>query len=317
MSGRIFVSMLRSIAIALSIGLLSGLFAQEAAPTATPRPKKDPRPIGDRLWFGAPGDRAGKVAVGDFDGDGDPDVAYVNGGLVVWENQGNRNWNGTSLVGDPPLNYAVKFIHAADFDLDGDLDLVAGGADFNMFVYVENLGGFQWAAPALQLGALPYVAMDGDGDGDVDLYADGIIRNTSRGRSAGRREQFGQGLAGTGGMVPVIGAEGPFTVGSTVKTVVRGAPGGAFAAWLWGIQRTDLADTPLPGIHHYCWPPVVAFTVGFSGNPGEVGTGEAELPYPVVPSAAGIELIQQFHILDSATPAGIGFTGGLAIRFGN
>ncbi|MCB0764799.1 MAG: hypothetical protein KDB84_08850 [Flavobacteriales bacterium] len=44
--------MLRSIAIALSIGLLSGLFAQEAAPTATPRPKKDPRPIGDRLWFG-------------------------------------------------------------------------------------------------------------------------------------------------------------------------------------------------------------------------------------------------------------------------
>ena len=47
-----------------------------------------------------------------------------------------------------------------------------------------------------------------------------------------------------------------------------------------------------------------------------MGTGEAELPYPVLPSASGIELVQQFHILDPNTPAGIGYTGGLAIRFG-
>lgn len=108
------------------------------------------------------------VAWGDYDGDGNVDLAVGN-----YFSQANRlhlgNGDGT-FAADTRFGAGSTFAMAcADFDNDGDLDMAVGNEGQNL-LFVNN-GGGSFTQQA-EFGTMRTVALawaDSDGDGDVDL----------------------------------------------------------------------------------------------------------------------------------------------------
>ena len=127
----------------------------------------------------------GRTVVGDFDGDGDADIFYqtgINGSS--WEyalNNGDGTFTpifhaaspftGLSLPDHTGTNYFV-----ADFDGDGDMDLLAGVNNGQGRYFYNHNGGFferNASLPTLTVGSRMVVGdFDGDGDADI-LYQSG------------------------------------------------------------------------------------------------------------------------------------------------
>jgi hypothetical protein len=125
----------------------------------------------------------------DFNGDGHPDILYTCGdnadfsqvlkpyhGVYIYLNDGQDHFSQRYFF---PINGCYKAI-ARDYDGDGDLDIAAISffADYNHqpeegFVYLENLGGFDFQPYSLPEGQsgrwLTMDAADLDGDGRTDL----------------------------------------------------------------------------------------------------------------------------------------------------
>lgn len=130
---------------------------------------------------------------GDFDGDGDLDLlcGEFRDSFTYYENIGTHTRPAYSAgraltIAGVPLTMDLCMITptAADFDGDGDLDLVAGDEDGRV-AFIENTGRvvdgtpqflppryFRQFAADVKFGALatPY-AYDWDGDGDIDLIS--------------------------------------------------------------------------------------------------------------------------------------------------
>ena len=72
---------------------------------------------------------------------------------------------------------AVQSVYAADFDGDGDIDVLAGSFTDNAVRWYENDGSGIFSTPSSSListegnGVLSVYAADFDGDGDIDVLA--------------------------------------------------------------------------------------------------------------------------------------------------
>jgi len=116
-----------------------------------------------------------EVALGDFDGDGDPDLAVAIAGPVMgiglWRNHvGSFVFHANLVLGVTLFGTSVCW---ADVDGDGDLDLMASDAGTFIFVFL-NHGNGTFASPiAYEGGYGPrgISAADLDRDGDPDLVA--------------------------------------------------------------------------------------------------------------------------------------------------
>ncbi len=122
----------------------------------------------------APGTRPSGIALADFDGDGDVDMAVTSDApdkIAVFTNMGAGTFSGPVMVllgaGTSP-----QALMARDFDGDGDIDLAVSLKNANAVQMVTNVGGaFFPGAMTSIAGDEPrsMVAADLDGDGDMDL----------------------------------------------------------------------------------------------------------------------------------------------------
>jgi hypothetical protein len=134
------------------------------------------------------------IAVADFNNDGNPDLAVVNGrDNSVSFLEGNGDGTFTPFAGSPfifPNNAGSSPIVAADFNRDGKVDLaVANFNDNNVYVLLGNGDGtFTLSAqPPITVGPNPFamVALDYNGDGYTDLAVANYNYNFSPNPPAG------------------------------------------------------------------------------------------------------------------------------------
>ena len=155
----------------------------------------------------APGLRPDGVALADFDGDGDRDMAVTTDApdkISVFTNMGGGVFSGPVQVflgnGTSPAHLV-----ASDFDGDGDMDLAVALKNVGAVQMVTNNGGvFTPGAMTSVSGAEPrhLAAADMDGDGDMDVV------------SSNRDSSSVSVLRNTGGALSLLGA---FSVGDETR----------------------------------------------------------------------------------------------------
>ncbi len=128
---------------------------------------------------------ASAVYATDVDGDGDADVmaaSCVNPGSIAWWcNQGGDPIVWEEQVIDPDFALA-HWVHAADFDGDGDTDVLGAAYTESDIAWWENDGGhpIRWEEHVIDTyfaGALVTHAADIDGDGDTDVMGTAGVAN--------------------------------------------------------------------------------------------------------------------------------------------
>jgi hypothetical protein len=119
--------------------------------------------------------QARDAVTGDFNRDGDPDIAVLRAwGIDVLVGGPGKTFGApTAMFNDPSTTFLVGSPAAGDFNRDGDLDLaVINNAGDRLLVFL-GAAGASFAAPAsLDLPGLSgatVAALDADADGDVDL----------------------------------------------------------------------------------------------------------------------------------------------------
>jgi len=146
---------------------------------------------------------SGSIVVGDFNGDGKPDLFAINfASTTMYLGDGEGNF--TLKPGAPVITTSASLGVAADFNDDGKLDIaITNFAGSNVFILLGN-GDGTFAAPASVasgLHPLGIVALDLNDDGNLDL----VIANNGANNV---QVLFGNGSGGfTPGPTYAVGRE--------------------------------------------------------------------------------------------------------------
>ncbi len=285
-------------------GLGAGAFATPAAGDTI----LDPVSVADR------------IAVTDFDGDGDPDVGYFRLGAAIWINDGTGHRERIAHVGTSDSAGAPSGFFATDVNRDGLLDVVVYPVALTpnaSRVYLRTGSGssLDFDSP-IALMFVPKAFSDVDGDGDDDVLGARLWLNRHfEGGSAGLRQQYGAGLAGSGGVVPTLGAQGPFRPGVSHEIRVVGGLGSARLVVAVGNAASNL---PRHGGTLLIVPNILVRRVQLSGPPGVPGAGEWHVGRAVTsPNYQGRSFYLQGFVIDPGAPEGVAFTNGLHLVFGD
>jgi hypothetical protein len=279
----------------------AGGFALPGAPGLAPI-------VGDAL-----GDT--RVGVGDLDGDGDVDlVVPLATGPLALRNVGDGSFRETAWfasAGAPPSRPNDRAF-VADCDRDGLVDVVVGNPGYAVTTYFRRASSVAFAeAQTFAVGAAAVSDVDGDGDLDLverDRFA---LHRRFVNPGAGLRLQYGAGSPGLGGVVPVLGARGPFRDGDAATLRVAGGRGGAAAFLVVG--AAPLAQ-PLFGATLLATPEfLLPFTL--DGPPDAAGRGTAELAFVVPPWAVGLTFFHQAAFADAGAAIGFATTQGLLLTY--
>ena len=208
-----------------------------------------------------------------------------------------------------------------DFDGDGALDLLAcpfgevGVVGHTALLWTRTGPGLRYAPPRAYLAQSASHSADLDGDGDLDYYARRVALDGWRfeGTTSGAVRQYGMGVAGASGVVPILGTQGSPRVGETVQLRLRRGEGGGIAALALALQEAALPGVPLPGLTLWITPPLAVVPVALSGPTGVSGAGEFTLPMVVRARWMGLSLYHQAFTLDGGT---VGATNGLEVTYG-
>jgi hypothetical protein len=139
----------------------------------------------------------------DFNGDGHPDIVYVNGdnfdysrilkpyhGVRILENDGHNNFHERYFF---PV-YGAARAEVADFDRDGDLDILVTSnfADFQGhpergIVYLENVGQYQFKPYTFSIAAGNQWNLTATADLDRDGWPDILVGAMNLGNIAKRQ----------------------------------------------------------------------------------------------------------------------------------
>ena len=100
-------------------------------------------------------------ALGDFDGDGLPEIvsAGADSRLIAWEHDGTQKWQSAS----PWTSSYIAALALADLDNDGDIEIFGGIQAF------DHTGVLLWTAAATPPAYSATAAADLDGDGDLEV----------------------------------------------------------------------------------------------------------------------------------------------------
>lgn len=125
---------------------------------------------------------------------------------------------------------------------------------------------------------------------------------------------YGDGLAGSGGFVPMLRATGCPVPGAPLDLHVAAALGGGTCVLALG---TDPAAVPMFG-GTVLLTPLVFVTISLAGTPLTAGEGHLAVPLvlPANPSITGLSLYGQAAVLDPSAVQGIALTPGLRIVIG-
>lgn len=270
-----------------------------------------------------------RFADADEDGDLDvlatlfPDAAHGRQ-VVILENLGT-GFASPVAIDVPGTLDSFEDLAVTDSNADGVLDLVVlmrsssplVGSWPNAVVFHGTGAGLSYGPATRYLVTNNYGLVDADSDGDLDvLGAYGFTAGL--GSSAGGSvRQYGTGSLGTGGLSPLLGANGPLAVGSSnaAARLVRGV--GAAPAWIAvGDTEVELPNAPLPGLTLYLDGLSDLLPVVLGGAPGAAGAGELVIPLPIGPELAGLSVYAEAFLVDAASPSLITHSNGLELTFG-
>jgi hypothetical protein len=207
---------------------------------------------------GSPKPLHGHVQAGDLDGDGDPDIVFS--GLQqsrVWLNVGGSLGAGSAIAVNNGYAYGIDALRLADFDGDGQLDMLTVNDSHVSVLYGNGVGGF---GPAVNLALI----QGGDSLAVADVDQDGLL-DLLVGRSGGET-------------VEVLHNDGEG--GVTVRAYYSGGSLGLHVSDVDGDGYPDVLTEAFGGNRlllnqalHGAWADLGSGLAGVDGVPKLVGTG--------------------------------------------